>query len=226
MKVKVLVLILAVVAITSCKKNGDLAPVHLYSNLNLVNAVAGTDSLNFYQNGTRIYNTSSISPGSQTGYQSVPYGLQTYEVKISRGVNYIINNYQLNLDTAKYYTLFAAGETVDKLFTITDVKPAFTGTTSLYNAQVRYVNASPSTVNLTVTVRDSLAFTNSAFKYSSGYNFTGIGVSNIKVYQAGSATPVFTTTATLAANTYYTLVTKGTLTGTGANQLSVLLLAY
>lgn len=226
MKVKVLVLVLAAIVVTSCKKDGDLAPVHLYSNLNLVNAVAGADSLNVYQNGTRLFNTSSISPGAQTGYISVPAGLQTYEFKLPgvKNYNYIINNYQLSLDTGKYYTLFAAGETIDKLFTTTDVLPAFSTTLLAIKAQIRYVNASAGTTNLTVTVRDSLAFTNSAFKYTSGFNYTGVGVSNIKVYQAGSTTPVLTATATLAAGVYYTLVTKGTLTGTGSSQLSVVLL--
>ncbi|MGZ3755716.1 MAG: DUF4397 domain-containing protein [Mucilaginibacter sp.] len=226
MTVKVLIVVLAVAGLfSSCKKSGDLAPAQiLTTNLNVVNADA--NFLNVYQNGTRIFNTSSISPGSQTNYMTVLAGTQTYQFKIAGTTtpNYIIDNYQLKLDTGKSYTLFAAGETVDKLIVTNDLLPKFSGTTGSYKAQLRYVNASPGTTNLTVTVRDSLSFTNSAFKYASGFMFTGIGTSNIKVYQAGSTTPVFTGVATLVPGIYYTLVTKGTLTGTGGNQLSVMLL--
>ena len=222
MTFKGLIVVLAVaVLFSSCKKSGDLAPVNLTTNLNVVNADA--NSLNVYQNGNRLYNTSSLSPGSQSGYMAVSAGTQTYEFKIAGNYNYLFNGYQLKLDTGKSYTLFAAGETADKLFVTTDLAPVFSGTNATYKAQLRYVNASPGTTNLTVTVRDSLTFSNSAFKYASGFAYTGIGTSTIKIYQAGSTTPVFTGVATLAAGTYYTLVTKGTLTGTGGNQLSAVL---
>jgi hypothetical protein len=215
-------LVLITATVISCKKNGDLAPNDLTTTLNVINA--DTNALNVYQNGARLNNTSSLSPGSESGYMSVPFGLKTYQFKIAGATNYIIDGYQLNLDTDATYSLFAAGETADKLFLTTDIAPVFSSTAASTQALIRVVNASPGTTNLTISLRDSLTFTNKAFKYISGFSYIGIGTSTIKVYQAGSTTPIVSGTVTLAAGTYYTLFTKGALTGTGKNQLSAVLL--
>jgi len=148
-------------------------------------------------------------------------GIQTYQFKIAGSYNYLFNGYQLKLDTGQYYSLFAAGETVDKMFLIND---SVTPKASTTQATIRFVNASAETTNLTVSLRDSLTYTNSAFKYASAYSYISSGISTFKVYQAGTATPLISGTITLTASTLYTIVTRGTINGTGQNQLSVSLL--
>jgi hypothetical protein len=219
MSVKILIVVLVVAGfVSSCKKNGDLVPINLTTNLNVINADA--NSLNVYQNGSRLNNTSILSPGSESGYMTVLAGIQTYEFKIAGNYNYLFNGYQKKLDNGQYYSLFAAGETADKLFLTNDAAPADSAT----KATVRFVNASAGTTNLTVSLRDSLTYTNCAFQYASAYNYIGSGISTVKVYQAGTATPLIDSTVTLTAGTLYTIFTRGTINGTGQNHLSVSLL--
>jgi hypothetical protein len=96
---------------------------------------------------------------------------------------------------------------------------------STTRAAIKYVNASAGTINLTVSLRDSLTYTNSAFKYASAYTYISSGVSTIKVYQAGTtAAPLIDSAVTLTAGTLYTIFTRGAINGTGQNKLTVSLL--
>ena len=68
-------------ALPACKNNDQLFKTVLYTNVNVVNA--GTDTLNFYLNGTRQNNASSLFPGGQFFYISEPSGSQNYQFKKS-----------------------------------------------------------------------------------------------------------------------------------------------
>ncbi len=212
-----------VAGLTSCKKNGDLPPSVKNTTVNVINA--DSSALNFYQNGTRLNNISSLSPGSNTGYFYLPLNLpltpEIYQVKKAGNPNYLIDNCKLTLDTSAYYSIFIAGETADKIFAITD--GGSTGTL-LSQAAVRFVNASPATTGLTVSLRDSLTFSGKAFKYASGFTNIGQGIATVKVYLPGSGTPIFTQSVTLTPGVLYTLFTKGIPGGTGNNALSAILI--
>ncbi|MEO8886005.1 MAG: DUF4397 domain-containing protein [Mucilaginibacter sp.] len=213
-----LYLFVAAVGLSSCKNSGDIAPVYKTASLNLVNA--DNNALNVYQNGTRIYNPSPLSPGGTSGYVAVKYGTQQYQLKIASPdkPDYLFTGYTLTLDTLKNYSLFIAGETPDKLFLVEDVKPAATT-----QAAIRFVNTLPGTVNLDVTI-GSLSFTNSAFKSYSAFTFINAGINAIKIYQSGSATPLVSDVLTLTAGTTYTVFTTGTINGTGTNKLTAKLI--
>lgn len=217
MNIRVLVIIICLAIGASSCKHSDVAPVtKKYNNLNMVNA--STNVLNLYQNGTRINNTSVINPGSVSGYLPVINGTKKYQLKIAgeTNSNYLFDGVELTLDSTKLYSLFVAGETPDKLFLKEDVI-----STAIPNTQaaIRFANTQPGTVNLDVSI-GALNYTNLAFKTVTA--FTGItpGVNTIKVYQAGSSTPVINETLTLVAGTVYTVFTTGTLTGTGTNKLT------
>lgn len=201
-------------ALSSCKSGDDIAPVYKTSALNMVNA--DVNALNIYQNGTRLNNISAINSGSASGYMSVKAGTQQYQLKIAdpNKPDYIISDLTLQLDTLKGYSLFVAGETPDKLFSIADSIPTLTT-----QAAVRFVNTLPGTINLDVTI-GSVSFTNTAFKSASPFTFINPGVNAIKIYQAGSSTPIINDVLNLAGGGVYTVFTTGTISGTGSNKLT------
>jgi len=202
----------------SCKSGDDIAPVYKTSVLNVVNA--DVNALNIYQNGTRLNNNSPIGSGSASGYMSVKYGEQKYQLKIAdpNKPDYIISDYTLTLDTLKSYSLFVAGETPDKLFLIDDVPPA-----SSTQPAIRFVNTLPGNVNLNVTI-GSASFTNVPFKIASGFINVNTGVNAIKIYQAGSATPIVDDVLNLTGGSVYTVFTTGSISGTGSNKLTAKLM--
>ncbi len=213
--IKILILVvLTGIGLASCKKDGDLAPVIKTAALNTVNA--SINPINVYQNGTRLNNLGSFGTGGQSGYFSVASGMQQYQIKKAGAgtPEYLISDYSQNLDTDMQYTLFVAGETADKLFLIQDTseKP------ESGKAMVRFVNTLPGTTNLSASI-GSLNFTNTPFSASAFTNINS-GTNSLKIYQSGSATPIIDQTITLAAGTYYTIFTSGTLTGAGADKFT------
>ena len=208
-----ILLLLALIAIglSSCKSNGDIIPYAPPANLNIVNTAP--DSLNVYQNGARINNISTISPGSQSGYTVVASGAKIYQVKKNGASTYLINNLPLTLDTTAYYSLFIAGETSDQIFLANDALPAGAANSSL----IRFVNASPATTNLDVTI-GTLTFSNQPFKAVTAFsNLLVSSSTNVTIYLHGSTTPLFKGTTLLSAGAAYTLYTKGIPSGTGSN---------
>jgi len=212
-----LLLVFIVIALSSCKSNGDIVPYAPPANLNIVNTA--TDSLNVYQNGARLNNISTISPGSQSGYISVASGAKTYQVKKNGAASYLINSLPLTLDTTAYYSLFIAGETSDKIFLANDALPAGAANSSL----VRFVNASPVTTNLDVTI-GTLTFSNQPFKAITAFSNLLISSStNVTIYQHGTNTLLFSGTTLLSAGAAYTLYAKGTPGGTGLNAFTAVI---
>jgi hypothetical protein len=208
--IKILVLVISTgIGLSSCKKDGDIVVVLPRANLNLVNA--NNYAINVFQNGTRLNNLGSIGAGGKSGNFSVTAGMQQYQVKKAGPDNpdYLISDMALQLDSGKTYSLFVAGDTPDKLFKVEYVPPTIvTG-----QAAVRFVNTLPGTTNLDITISGT-SYPNRAFTTATGFSFVNGGTNNLKIYQAGSATPIIDQTITLTAGTIYTIFTTGTLTGT------------
>ncbi|GAB2984264.1 hypothetical protein GCM10027049_22450 [Mucilaginibacter puniceus] len=214
--IKILVLvILTGIGLSSCKKDGDIVVVLPRADLNAVNA--NNYPINVYQNGTRLNNLGSIGTGGQSGYFSVTAGTQQYQVKKAGPDNpgYLISDLALKLDSAKTYSLFVAGDTPDKVFALKDSVPSVPGT----QATVRFVNTLPGTTNLDVTI-GTTNYPNKAFGTSTEFIGITSGANSLKIYQAGSTTPLIDQTITLTAGTIYTIFTTGTLAGTGTDKLT------
>ena len=208
-------LLFVAIGLASCKGDGDIVPAFKTTALNVVNA--DNNVLNIYQNGTRIYNLSSINPGGVTGYIAVQYGTQQYQLKKAGpdAPEYLLDDFPLTLDTLNSYSLFIAGETPDKLFLTTDV-----GLVSApKQAVIRFVNTLPGSVNLDVSI-GALTYNNVAFKSPGAFKYINAGANAIKVYQTGSTKPLITDTFTLLEGTTYTVFIIGTINGTGANKLT------
>jgi hypothetical protein len=209
-------LILIAVVWLSCKGGSDVSPIIKTTTIDVINA--DSNAINFYQNGIRLNQISSLSPGSASGYLAAPIGTNTYEFKIAGQSNYLISNYSLTLDSGYSYSLFAAGETADKIFLIRDIVVKDSTTV----AMVRVVNASPATTNLNVSV-GGLSYSNIAFKSASAFKYVPIGttgVTSVSVSAAGSTMAIATNSVTLQGGTYYTLYTTGIIGGSGKNKLS------
>lgn len=203
-----LYLVAIIIGISSCKKgNADIAPVVETTYLNVINA--GADTLNFYQNGTRLNNTSNLYPMGALGYINVSVGLQNYQLKKAGNPNTLVN-LSLKLDTPKIYTLFVAGQTADKTFLLDDV---FTADST--GAEIRIVNASPIAGTIDVTIGD-VTHKNIAFKSATSFFHVSSGKNMLTITQTGSSTPLVTPgLLTLVTGTYYTVYTKGVLNGKG-----------
>src|ERR1700759_3159597 len=83
----------------SCKNNDEVFPTVHYCALNIVNASA--DTLNFYLNGTRQNNSSSIFPVGQSYYLPIPSGSENLQFK-KAGTSGILFSFPAKLDTVNY----------------------------------------------------------------------------------------------------------------------------
>jgi hypothetical protein len=209
-KVSILLFAILITILTACKGDGDLPPVVITTNLNVINA--GTDTVNFYQDGTRINNTSNLYPFGTLGYLLVAAGQQNYQFKKAGSSNTLVN-IPLTLTASGLYTLFLAGETADQAFLLKDSLNSLISNTDV---RIRFVNASPISGTLDVSIGNTFNYKNLAFKSATPYVEVSSGANTLAIYQSGSTTPLTPSgTLTLAAGFTYTLFTKGVLNGTG-----------
>jgi hypothetical protein len=224
-KYSMLIFLVIVIWYSSCKNNDEVFATVTNTNLTVVNASA--DTLNFYLNGTRQNNTSSIFPAGSVVELSVLGGLQNYQFKKARGFT-VLFSIPLTLkgvpyydtDTSYYYSLYVAGESSSLAFSTTDTIPrnAANVTDTCF---IRFVNASPNAGSLNAFVGDTVNFKARAFKSSSVFLPTGSGSKEVKIYQAGSANTIIDTTITFSPNLVYTLFSKGMLNGKGNSVFNV-----
>jgi plastocyanin len=213
--------------LVSCKDKDLPQATPLQAYLNVVNATP--DTIKYYINGTRQNNTSNLFVGGQTGYLYVPSGTQNYKFSDAVGKFPVLFATTYSLADSTYYSLFVAGTTPDKAFVIAD--PLSLADTILVHgiadtsAVIRFVNASPDSgpLNVTVGAGDTVNFTNQAFGTHTNFTLFNAGAKEVKVFQTGSGTPKIDTTITFQPGNIYTLFTKGSVTGKGTATFSVTL---
>lgn len=219
MKISAVLLVFAFVVIGSsaCTKVPDDTFVgNLSTTLTVVNA--STDTLNFYQNGTRLNNTSNLYPFGQLSNLSVIVGDQNFQFKKAGSANTLVNvPFTIKKDTIKY-TMFFAGESPDKVFMITDTIRIDA------LARIRFVNASPGNVNVDIAIGSGFNYKNRSFKSATPFVAMEAGKVAMSIYQSGTTTLLASGTLTLAGNNLYTLYLKGVSNGTGNNVLGARIL--
>jgi hypothetical protein len=214
-KCSVLLFVVAVAGLLSCKNNDNVFPPVKLTGITIINA--GPDTLNFYLNGTRQNNTSSIYPAGSSGLLLVPSGSQNYQFKKAGQPN-LLFSVPLNLSFNTFNSVYLTGESADKAFETIDTIPRID--TAAFSA-VRFVNAAPDAGNLNVTVGDTVNFKSRAFKSSSIFLLTGPGQKEVKIYLPGVAIPKIDTTIMLQPTLSYTLFAKGLLNGTGNSKFGL-----
>ena len=210
-RLSVLLFIVIFSGLISCKNNDQLFKPVVYTYINIVNASA--DTLNFYLNGTRQNNSSSLYPGGQTFYLPVPAGLQNYQFK-KAGNTSVLFSLPLTLQDSVNNSVYLTGETADKSFHTVDFLDN-TGIDSGAFAKVRFVNAAPDAGSLSLSLNDTLAFSSAAFETTSAFRLISSGQKLVKQYQSGSSL-LKTDTVTFQPNHIYTIYSKGMLNGKGS----------
>ena len=206
-----------IIGLSACKKtNNDAPAVITQVRLNVVNASA--DTFNFYLNGSRKNTTSTILPGTITGYYYVPTGQQSYQLK--KPFNITTNTIQtlfsitLRADSNLYRSLFVTDATEANAFAIDDIPNSTAKTDTCF---IRFVNASPGSGLLDMALGSTTQFPNVAFKSVTGSVYASItldadtisGLIPIKVFAHGSTTPLATDSVSLQRGASYTFFLQG-----------------
>jgi hypothetical protein len=216
-RLSALLAIALIVGLSACKKtNNDAPAVITQVRLNVVNA--SVDTFNFYLNGSRKNTTSTILPGSITGYYYVPAGQQSYQLKkpFNIATNTIQTLFSITLpaDSNVYRSLFVTDATEANAFAIDDIPNSTTKTDTCF---IRFVNASPGSGPLDMALGSTTQFTNVAFKSVTGSVYASItldadttsGLIPIKVFAHGSTTPLATDSVSLQQGASYTFFLQG-----------------
>ncbi|MES2426594.1 MAG: DUF4397 domain-containing protein [Bacteroidota bacterium] len=216
MKINSLLILFTIIVIglTACSKNGDdRIGVNSVTPLNVINASG--DTVNFYQNGTRLNIGSNLLPSGQYTGINVLVGNQNFQFKRAGTVN-VVANAPLAIQALTNYTLFMAGESTDRVFLLKDTLI----TDTLANvARLRFVNASPDAGNLDVTIASLPTYKNRTFGSATPFLSVPSGKVFYSVYRQGVTTPLASGNLTLTQHTSYTLFSKGLVSGTGTNLL-------
>ncbi|CAN5418344.1 hypothetical protein BH09BAC6_BH09BAC6_23810 [soil metagenome] len=215
-KGSVLLCMLAVIGFTSCKNNDYVVKPFVITGINVVNA--GTDTLNFYLNGTRQNGLSSIYPAGATGLLRELAGAQNYQFK-KVGRPDVLFSLPLNLTSHTFNSVYITGGSADKTFITRDTVlqlDTFKNTTA-----VRFVNAAPDAGNLSVSVGDTVKFNTRAFKSTSIFLLTGSGQKRVRVFLPGVTAARLDTTITFQSNVSYTIFAKGLLAGKGTAAFNI-----
>jgi hypothetical protein len=170
----------AILFAESCKNNDNVFPTVLPSSLNVVNASA--DTVNFYLNGTRQNNSSSLVPTGQSYYLTIPAGSQNIQFKKAGSFN-ILFSYPMKLQDSTNNSLYVTGGSASGAFSTVDFLDT-TGTQTGVNFKLRFVNASPDAGSLNVSV-DSAGYKNYVFKSTSSFFFTEAGRKRLKFSRQG-----------------------------------------
>jgi hypothetical protein len=218
-KYRFVVLLFALaVAFFACKQGDDAPPKKgSQSLLNVIDAVTDVRGIDFYLNGTRQNINSAIYLFSSSGYLRILAGEQQYQVK-SDSPRTVIMDIKLNpAKTDSSYTLVVAGQAGNGTLSSIFLNDNFVTNDTLQSAKVRFVQASPGPNAYDVFVGDTVSFKNQAFKSATGFVNISPGVKDIKVMLAGDNKALIDASFILQPNTYYTLFTVGSLTGSGNN---------
>jgi hypothetical protein len=205
---------IAVSLLTGCSKNGsDLIAIQPVTSLNVIDASG--DTVNFYQNGTRLNIGSNLLPGGQYTGISVLIGTQNFQFKKAGNPNVLVNA-PFTIQELTRYTMFIAGEVTDRVFLLKDTLIRDTVDNV---SRIRFVNASPDAGPLDFTISTLPTYKNMAFKAATPFLGVPSGKVFYSVYRQGITTPLASGTLTLTQHYSYTLFSKGLVNGTGTNLL-------
>ena len=215
-------LLFAIACLASCKNNDNVFAPVISTSINVVNASA--DTINYYLNGTRQNNASSLFPGGATLYITEPAGLQNYQFK-KKGASNVLFSFPLTLTDSVNNSIYVTTENSSGAFNTVDILIPDTVKTDTAIMQFRFVNAAPDAGALSISIGNQSYFSSVAYKSSSTFSKAPSGAQEVKIYTFGTSTPAIDTTLTFTAEYIYTIFSKGLLKGTGNSKLSVGLIA-
>jgi hypothetical protein len=221
-KLPLLLLFIASLAFTSCKKGNDNPIVTPATTLfNSINA--STDTINLYVNGNRLNTLTSLYPLGSTGYIATPSGLQNYQLKRYKNPAVLLNlplQFDLNKDPLYVHSLYITDATAENTFITNDTLQTIPAESSL----IRFVHTSPKSGVVDVFVGDAVNFKARAFKSVTVFLPVKAGSYRIVIKKAGTTEVLSDETRTLQAGRSYTLFTKsGLITGSTTSNTGLIL---
>lgn len=199
------------VGVFACKRDGEQLPTVTQNEITLINASG--DTLNAYENGTRLNSGSTLLPSGQYRNLQITAGNQHYQFKKAGNPDALFD-VELNLDFSSSYTMFVAGRSADKVFVLTDsIARDTTG-----SAYVRYVNASPDVGDIDFTIGNLPTFRGQSFKSATAFLSVPAGKVFYAMVKSGADT-IAAGTLTFNSGVAYNLFTKGTVNGKGTSAL-------
>jgi len=215
---RVLVLLAAIAGLVSCKNNDNVFTPRVSSFFKMINA--SSDTLNYYLNGTRLNNGSSLAPGNATFYLVVQQGNENFQFK-RNGQSDMLFSVPEKLQDSVNYSLYITGPSAGQTFGTIDQFNPDQSTAADTLTQARFVNASPDAGNLNVYIGDTLKYQALPFKSSSGFITFGKGLKRVRVYLPGSANATLDTAFVMEDHRIYTIYTHGLTNGTHAARFNV-----
>ena len=204
--------------LSSCNNNNSVSPAGSTTRIVVVNAIPDIGPLallldNAQLGGvtaavaSRTYFRYSTTPAyySIKAQDSILFQLQAYPIKMITKLS-SVHSTQANTG----YTMFLTGlASVDSLFTVFTTDTA--ALPSLGHGKIRFINASPRTPELNVSINGSVGFSKIGFTKVSNYVEVPAGMYEFKLTANGAPTNVLNTLSrvTVLDGKLYTLYTKG-----------------
>ena len=239
-----LAILLGVVAMTACDKEAvqisSITAPATGARVKFFNFGVNAPQVNFFANNTKVTAISSTTGAESTVgvaygavaaggfYMALPTGAATFQGRISATVdnNLPISSVTATLEDGKSYSVYQSGfyNTTTKQvegFVVEDAVPA---AIDYSVALVRFVNASPNSQSMQLSVLSSTATAETpvgaAIAYKAGGAFVGVptGSYTLNLRTAGVTAPAVTRTGvSFIAGRVYTITLRGdmTLPGTG-----------
>jgi hypothetical protein len=219
-------LVTMVTGLSACLKDNNTTPSRPRAAFSVLNGVLLTTGMDFYDNGTKLNNNSTIQMGFVNyGYTALG-GVHTFAFnKVGQTDNFIsvIRNY----DSLTYYTLVAYGDSSNPQ--MASIKDDFTGSTTTA-INFRFLHLSPTTAAVdfyidNIKVDSNLTYVGNSGFYSTFKQLTkSVFSSNLKVKLAGTETVLAETTSpnvNLAVGNVYTFYLMGAAEFTDGKKLMV-----
>ncbi|MFD2873802.1 DUF4397 domain-containing protein [Mucilaginibacter ximonensis] len=216
-KVILFVVLVALTGFIACKKSGDQAPTTITNEISLINATG--DTLNVYENGTRVNSGSNLLPSGQYTDLQIIAGTQRYQFKKAGNPNTLFET-ELTLDTPFAYTVFVAGQSSDKVFAI---KGSDTLKVTDTTAHIRYINASPDAGDISFTISTYPTVAGVTFKSATSFVSVPKGLVYYSMVRPDGSI-LASGNLTLSAGVSYNLFSKGLVAGKGTSALGARIL--
>jgi len=185
-----------------CKVNDDAPAVTTNSSISVMNLVANSSSINYYDNGTR-QNNYKLGYGLTSGYLTVISGDQTASIKDT--LYNTIYSAGLTLFKNTKYTLLVAGQSKQAVngILLTDTIAPVNG-----KAKARVVNASGNAPAFDVYF-NNVGVTNISYKGISKVALVDTGTVTLKIKQAGTNSAIGSFAVKLSTSSVYTFYIYG-----------------
>ena len=198
------VILLSAFALSSCSKDDDDDKMQGTAHVMVVNSVEGSGDVNLYLDNNR-FTTNAVAYGESTSYMDAGAGSRNAEFRAFGDVK---TNFNLSLETGKYYSVFYSGSASTGSYVVTEDDRSAPPSGK---AKVRFVHlssAAASSVDFGLLGTTNKLVSNLAYKAASAYQTVDANTSFL-LYAAGTTTVALTIPTEIQAGKIYTIYVTG-----------------